>query len=96
MPKRSRGIPKEYIKYKTALAKEIGNRIRKRRIELKFSQNDLREKMQLESVVITRSQFSRVETGERLPSALEVIALAASLKVSCSWILLGHEEGRRK
>lgn len=96
MPKQSRGIPKEYIKYNKALAKEIGNRVRERRIELKVSQNDLRGKMQLESVVITRSQFSRVENGERLPSASEVIALAASLKVSCGWLLLGHEEGRKK
>jgi hypothetical protein len=52
--------------------------------------------MQLQSVFITRSQYSRIESGERLPVACEVIALADTLKATCVWLLLGREEGPRK
>lgn len=96
MPKRNRGIPREYLVYKTALAKEIGARIRKRRIEMGLAQQALRERTQLHSVYITRSQYSRIEGGERLPVASEIIALADALKVTCSWLLFGHEEGKKK
>lgn len=96
MPKQSRGLPKDYLTYKTTLSQEIGSRIRQRRLEAGLTQKALRERMQLESVYVTRSQFSRIESGERLPVASEVIAIAGALKISCGWLLLGHEEGRTK
>jgi hypothetical protein len=43
-PKRNRGIPREYLVYKNALAKEIGDRIRNRRIEMGLAQQALRER----------------------------------------------------
>ena len=96
MPKKSHSIPRGYLKHKKVLAREIGARIRGRRISLKISQESLRAKLELESVYITRSQFSRIEKGERLPQAAEIIALAGSLKVSFSWLLLGKDEGNAR
>ena len=95
MPKRSQGIPKDYLTHKKKLAAEMGERIRGRRLELGLTQAALRERLQLEGAYITRSQYSRVESGERLPVASEIIALAAALGVTCSWVLLGFEEGRK-
>lgn len=96
MPKQSRGIPNDYLTHKKKLAEDIGARIRERRLELNLSQKDLRERLQLQSVYVTRSQFSRIENGERLPVASEIIALAATLDITCNWLLLGSEKEHKK
>lgn len=87
MPKPSQDVPDDYIEYKCQLAKKIGKRIKDRRVKLSFSQREVREKMQLESVFITRSQYSRLENGEKLPLASEIIALCSVLKVTSNWLL---------
>ena len=91
MPKLSQDVPDDYNEYKRKLAGEIGKRIKDRREKLNFSQREIREKMQLASVFITRSQYSRLENGEKLPVASEIIALCSVLKVSCDWLLNIHE-----
>lgn len=46
--------------------------------------------MELEQVFISRAQYSRIESGEALPNAAELIALRATLGVPFDWLLLGE------
>lgn len=91
MPKRSQDIPEEYTEYEHALAQAIGARIRLRRRQLKLTQENARIKMELESVRISRARFSRIELGEYLPDAAEILALAVALDVSYRWLLTGAD-----
>src|SRR3712207_8835094 len=95
MPKRSEGVPEDYAEQRRALASAIGSRIRARRRQLQLSQDRLRAQLELEHVYMSRAQFSRVESGESLPNAAEIIALVKVLQVSCSWLLFGAEEANR-
>jgi ribosome-binding protein aMBF1 (putative translation factor) len=95
MPKRSEGLPEEYAEYVQKLASAIGARIRARRLQLDLSQENVRAQMELEHVYVSRTQFSRIEMGARLPNAAEIIALVNVLEVSCSWLLFGDEESKR-
>ena len=92
MPKRSEGLPEEYATYIQTLASAIGARIRARRRQLKLSQESMRAQMELANVYVSRTEFSRIEAGESLPNAAEIIALVEVLHVSCSWLLFGNEE----
>lgn len=91
MPRPRLDIPEEYLEHQRQLANEIGARIRQRRLQLGLSQINLREKLELSSVSVTRAQFSRIELGTLLPNAVEVIGLSEALGVSCDWLLLGRE-----
>jgi len=95
MPKAPKHVPRPYVAYKRKLAKEIGVRIRRVRLERKLSQTHLRDKLQLESVIITRSQHSRLERGERLPLASEIIGLCTVLNISSDWLLSGEKRSGR-
>lgn len=90
MPKRMRDLPEEYISTQRALARSIGARVRLRRSQLDLTQEHLRARMELEQVFISRTQYSRIENGEALPNAAELIALRAILGVSFDWLLLGE------
>ena len=92
MPKHSQDIPENFAEYERTLARAIGERIRQRRVYLQLRQENIRTKMELEGVYISRTQFSRIESGQSLPKASEIIALAAVLRISYSWLLLGHKE----
>ncbi len=92
MPKRSEDVPEEAAAYQQALARAIGGRIRARRRELGLSQEQLRTRLELANVYISRTQFSRMELGESLPNAAEIIALGDVLQRSCSWLLGGQAE----
>ena len=92
MPKQSRDLPKHFKEYSEGLAKANGTRIEERRRQLKLTQETLRIKLELENAYVTRSQLSRLENGERLPDASEIIALSHVLKVSLQWLLLGDIE----
>ena len=96
MPRRSQDIPEDYTEYEQALAHAIGARIRQRRRQLKLTQENVRVKMELESVHVSRARFSRIEIGAALPDAAEILALAVALDVSCSWLLRGREEEARR
>ncbi len=89
MPKRMQDLPEEYLTRQRALAQAIGARIRVRRGELNLTQDHLRARMELEFVAISRTQYSRIENGETLPNAAELIALRAILDVSFEWLMLG-------
>ena len=90
MPKRMQDLPEEYLINQRALARAIGARMRLRRGELDLTQTHLRARMELEQVFISRTQYSRIENGEALPNAAELIALRATLDVSFNWLLLGE------
>jgi transcriptional regulator with XRE-family HTH domain len=91
MPKRIRDLPEEYLSNQRALARAIGARVRLRRSELDLTQEHLRARMELAQVFISRTQYSRLENGEALPNAAELIALHAILDVPFDWLLLGEQ-----
>jgi transcriptional regulator with XRE-family HTH domain len=91
MPKRMRDLPEEYLIHQRALARAIGARMRLRRSELALTQDQLRARMELDQVFISRTQYSRIENGDVLPNAAELIALRAILDVSFGWLLLGEK-----
>lgn len=90
MPKRMQDLPEEYLVSRRALAYAIGARIRERRAELALTQEHLRARMELEQVAVSRTQYSRIENGEALPNAAELVALRSILAVSFDWLLLGE------
>jgi transcriptional regulator with XRE-family HTH domain len=89
MPKRSQDVPEEYSEYERAIAREIGRRVRLRRIELKLTQEQVRTKMESEGIHISRTQYSRIELGESLLNAAEVVALMRAIEVRATWLLEG-------
>jgi transcriptional regulator with XRE-family HTH domain len=90
MPKRMQDLPEEYLTSQRALAQAIGARARVRREKLELTQEQLRARMELEQVFISRTQYSRIENGEALLDAAELIALRTILDVSFDWLLLGE------
>lgn len=85
-------MSEEQSEHKRSQAQAIGARIRQRRKQLKLTQEDLRMRMEEEHILVTRSQFSRIENGEILPDAGEVIVLKLVLDVSYQWLLEGNGE----
>jgi transcriptional regulator with XRE-family HTH domain len=94
MPKRMQDLPEEYLSGQRDLARAIGARVRQRRSELALTQEHLRARMELAQVFISRAQYSRIENGETLPNAAELIALRAILGVPFDWLLLGEKPDR--
>jgi transcriptional regulator with XRE-family HTH domain len=90
MPRRMQDLPEEYLSHQRTLARAIGARVRLRRNELDLTQEHLRARMEFEQVFISRTQYSRIENGEVLPNAAELIALRAILDVSFGWLLFGE------
>jgi transcriptional regulator with XRE-family HTH domain len=77
--------------YQRALASAIGSRIREKRQQLGLTQEQVRAQMELENVYVSRTQYSRVENGESLPNAAEIIAMTKVLHVSFNWLMTGQE-----
>ena len=94
MPKRIRDLPEGYQSRVRALAMAIGARVRLRREKLELTQEHLRARLELAEVFVSRTQFSRIENGEALLNADEIIALRAILDVPYAWLLEGKDEGR--
>jgi transcriptional regulator with XRE-family HTH domain len=91
MARPSKSTPEEYTAHERAVAKAVGVRIRERRKFLGFTQEHLRIKLELESIVITKGQFSRIENGESLLNIAQIIAIVSVLGVSYRWLLEGKE-----
>ena len=90
MPKRIRDLPAEYLSDQRALAAAIGARVRLRREQLDLSQEQLRARLELQRVYMSRTQFSRVENGDAMLDAAEIIALHQLLGVTLDWLLKGR------
>jgi hypothetical protein len=55
MPKRMQDLPEEYLSGQSALARAIGTRVRLRRSELDLTQEQIRARMELEQVFVSRA-----------------------------------------
>lgn len=62
----------------------IGNRIKERRLELKLTQTQIKEK-----VGISSGNMSDIENGKIMPSASTLVLLSEALHCSIDWILKG-------
>lgn len=91
MPRRMQDLPEEYLATQHDRARAIGARLRVRRSDLDLTQDQLRARLELDLVFVSRTQYSRIETGDALPNAAELIALRTILDVSFDWLLLGEE-----
>jgi len=67
----------------------VGGRVREARKSVKpqITQLDLVARLQLLGMMIDQSGLSKIESGRRPVSDIEVVALAKALKVSVEWLL---------
>lgn len=91
MPERNEDVPKEYIEHEHAIAEAMGMRILQRRKKLRLTQEQVRIRVEAEGISMGAMTYSRVENGDRLLNAAEVIALSKALEVSYRWLLDGEE-----
>ena len=66
--------------------KKVGQRIKKRRLELEMTQNEVKNKADI------ASSISEMENGISLPSAESLVKLAKLFQVSVDWILTGSDK----
>lgn len=59
----------------------IGERIREERIRAGLSQQELSNRLELLAVYVCRGSISRIETGERAITDIEIEAISTVLKV---------------
>ena len=59
-----------------------GNRISKYRMELKISQRELADRMQLEGYMMDKNAIQRIESGKRFITDIELIGFARVLNKS--------------
>lgn len=72
-------------------AKEIGERIKKRRVELGLTQTDIKE-----STGISSGNMSDIERGNRFPSIPTLIQLCSILNCTSDYILTGSSPTSEK
>lgn len=68
----------------------IGARIKEARVKAGLSQKELSEKLELMAVYTCRGSVSRIETGNRAVTDIEIDAISKVLKVSLDY-LFGRE-----
>lgn len=66
-----------------------GKNIAKLRIELKISQRELADRMQLVGIDIDKNAIQRIECGKRFVTDIEIIAFTKIFYVSFDKLLLG-------
>ena len=66
-----------------------GKNIAKLRLELKISQRELADRMQLVRIDIDKNAIQRIECGKRFVTDIEIIAFAKIFNVSFDELLLG-------
>ncbi len=64
----------------------IGKRIRETRIKVGMSQQMLSNKLELLAVYVCRGSISRIETGERAITDIEIDAICKVLKVTPNYL----------
>ena len=64
----------------------VGSRVRKARKESRITQMDLAARLQVLGINIDRSAISKLESGVRPVTDVEVTAIARVLKVPISWL----------
>lgn len=63
----------------------VGSHIRKARKESKVTQAELAARLQVTGIRIDRAAISKLETGNRPVTDIEIDAIARILKVPISW-----------
>lgn len=66
-----------------------GKNIAKLRLELKISQRELADRMQLVGIDIDKNAIQRIECGKRFVTDIEIIAFAKIFDISFENLLLG-------
>ena len=66
-----------------------GKNIAKLRLELKISQRELADRMQLVGIDIDKNAVQRIECGKRFVTDIEIIAFAKIFDISFENLLLG-------
>lgn len=64
-----------------------GDRVRELRLRARLSQTALAAKMQTEGAIIEQDAVSRIESGSRLVTDYELLALTKIFNVSADWII---------
>lgn len=70
--------------------KDIGNRIKERRKELKLTQNDIYEQCGIAS-----GALSQIENGTRTPSILIFYKLSQTLQCNVDWLITGKSTNQK-
>ena len=68
----------------------IGQKVKDARVKAGLSQRELSEKLELLAVYVCRGSISRIETGERAITDIEIDAISKVLNVSIDY-LFGRE-----
>ena len=68
-----------------------GDRVRELRLRRRLSQSALAAKMQTEGVIVEQDVISRIESGTRLVTDYELLALVRIFEVSADWIIGANE-----
>ena len=76
-------------KAENGLNNACGKNIARLRTELKISQRELADKMQLVGIDIDKNAIQRIECGKRFVTDIEIIAFAKIFDVSFEELLLG-------
>lgn len=76
-------------KTENGLNNVCGKNIAKLRLELKISQRELADRMQLVGIDIDKNAIQRIECGKRFVTDIEIIAFAKIFNVSFDELLLG-------
>lgn len=66
-----------------------GKNIAKLRLDLKISQRELADRMQLVGIDIDKNAIQRIECGKRFVTDIEIIAFARIFNVSFEELLIG-------
>ena len=74
-------------KTKDGLNNVCGKRIAEMRMELKISQRELADRMQLVGIDIDKNAIQRIECGKRFVTDIEVIAFAKVFNITTSELL---------
>lgn len=64
-----------------------GDRIREARQKRRLSQSELCELLQLRGIMVERDVISRMESGARIVTEFEAVAIAEVLEVPVLWLL---------
>ncbi len=89
------GVSEIKLSKNEGISNVCGDRIRRRRVIDRVSQEQLAAKLQLVGLGITQKAISRIETGKRIVTDYELLAISEALDVSVSY-LLGLEEEKKQ
>jgi len=64
-----------------------GDRIREARQKKRLSQSDLSKLLQLRGIMVERDVISRMESGARIVTDFEAVAIAEVMEVPVLWLL---------